>query len=265
LAEFIELLNISSSVTLDLRGVRFTQGVEFDFTGSVITSLPPGGRVLIVRDLAAFCAAYGANRPVAGVFANESALNNGGEVLKLEDARNGTIREFAYDDAAPWPVGTDAGYSLVLIAPETNPDHALATNWRASERLGGNPGWPDVAGFPADPTGDADGNGECDLLDYALGNAPGLPAIFPQLIPQPGPQGGPAAIALRYPVRRGAEHVELGIFFSPDLTTWQNGAAHLELVSREPLDESRDLVTWRVKSPLRDEPRVFLRLRAGAR
>jgi hypothetical protein len=65
LAEFIELLNISSSVTLDLLGVRFTQGVEFDFTNSAITSLPPGGRVLIVRDLAAFHAAYGTNRPVA--------------------------------------------------------------------------------------------------------------------------------------------------------------------------------------------------------
>ena len=47
LAEFIELLNISDSVTLDLTNVRFTQGVEFNFTNSTIRSLLPGARVLI--------------------------------------------------------------------------------------------------------------------------------------------------------------------------------------------------------------------------
>ena len=153
LAEFIELLNISGSVTLDLRGVRFTQGVEFDFTGSAITSLAPGARVLIVRDVAAFSAAYGTNHPVAGVFTNGTALSNSGERIKLEDADNETIREFAYDDEAPWPAATDAGYSLVLIAPETNPDHALATNWRASTRPGGSPGGPDGRGISGGSSG----------------------------------------------------------------------------------------------------------------
>ena len=45
--------------------------------------------MLIVRDLAAFTAAYGTNHPVAGVFSESSALSNGGEVIKLEDADNG--------------------------------------------------------------------------------------------------------------------------------------------------------------------------------
>ena len=45
-AEFIELINISDSVTLDLTNVRFSAGVEFDFTGSAVTSLAPGARVL---------------------------------------------------------------------------------------------------------------------------------------------------------------------------------------------------------------------------
>jgi hypothetical protein len=57
MAEFIELLNISSSVSLNLRGVRFTTGVEFDFTGSPVALLP-GGRALVVRDLAAFSAIW---------------------------------------------------------------------------------------------------------------------------------------------------------------------------------------------------------------
>ena len=111
--------------SLNLEGVRFTQGVEFDFTGGAITSLPAGGRVLVVRDLAAFQAAYGTNRPVAGVFANGTALSNSGESLKLEDANSDTIREFAYSDEVPWPTDADAGYSLVLLAPETIPDPSV--------------------------------------------------------------------------------------------------------------------------------------------
>ena len=136
LAEFIELTNISDTVTLDLTGVKFVQGVEFDFTGSAVTSLAPGARVLLVRDSAAFNAAHGGGNPVAGVFANLSRLNNDGETLKLEDALNGTIREFIYNDAAPWPVAADAGYSLVLVNPTANPDPDVAANWRSSALAG---------------------------------------------------------------------------------------------------------------------------------
>jgi hypothetical protein len=262
LAEFIELLNISSSVTLNLQGVRFTKGVAFDFTGSAITSLGPAGRVLIVRDLAAFTAVYGTNLPVAGVFTNGTALSNTGEVIKLEDANNDTIREFAYSDQTPWPTAAAAGYSLVLIAPETNPDPALATNWRASLRPGGSPGEPDVPPFPSDPMGDANGNSERDLIDYVLGNDLGLPPIFPKLALEPDPLGGPVTLQLIYPVSLSATNVEIGVSFSTDLTTWQDGSAYLEPVSREPLGDGRELVTCRVKPPFSDEPRVFLRLRA---
>ncbi len=265
LAEFIELLNISDSVTLNLQGVRFTQGVEFDFTNSAVASLLPGARVLVVRDLAAFNAAYGTNRPVAGAFANDTALSNGGELVKLEDAYNETIREFTYDDQAPWPQDADAGYSIVLIAPETNPDHDVASNWRASTRLGGNPGWPDAPRFPSNPFGDADGNGEADLIDYALGNDLGLPPIPIQIALQPESRGGQYALRLSYPASLSAESVEISIAFSTDLIAWQDGASHMELVSRDSLGGGRELVTWRVIPPLRDKPKVFIRLRAVTR
>jgi hypothetical protein len=264
LAEFVELLNTSGAVTLDLRGVRFTQGVEFDFSGSAIGALPPGGRVLVVRDLAAFRAAYGTNRPVAGVFANGSALSNGGEVLKLEDPSNGTIREFAYDDEAPWPPGADDGYSLVLVSPEARPDHSLASNWRVSARSGGHPGWPDVAGFPADPAGDADGNGERDLIDYLLGNDLGLPPIAPRVELQGDSLDASPPLRLSYPVSLRAQSADLSVVYSTDLATWRHAAEHLELVSREPLGDGRELLTWLVKPTLRDEPRVLLRLQAIA-
>ena len=120
LAEFIELKNISDSVTLDLAGVTFTEGVSFDFTGSSVTTLAPGARVLVVKNLAAFEAAHSGGLPVAGVFAADSSLSNGGESVKLEDASGGTIKEFRYNDKAPWPTSADTeGFSLVLISPES--------------------------------------------------------------------------------------------------------------------------------------------------
>ena len=266
LAEFIELLNISSSVTLNLTDVRFTMGVEFNFTGSAITSLPPGGRVLVVRDLAAFKAAYGANRPVAGVFTNSTALSNGGERIKLEDPDNQTIRDFSYSNTSPWPTAAGgAGYSLVLIAPETNPDPAVAANWRSSTFLGGSPGGTDVVPFPADPLADANGNGQPDLIDYALGNDLGLPPIFLAFTLQPDALGGPATLLLTYPLSLGAERAKIEVLFSTDLAAWQEAAPHLEAVSMEQLGDGRALVTWRLKPPLRDEPRVFMRLRVTGR
>ncbi len=264
LAEFIELLNISTSVTLNLDGVHFTKGVEFDFTGSAITSLPPGGRVIVVRDSTAFSAVYGTHLPVAGAFTNGTALSNGGETIKLEDASNGTICEFAYSDQPPWPAADGTGYSIVLLAPETRPNPALPTNWRASAWPGGSPGWIDIAMFPADPAGDADGNGERDLIDYALGNDLGLPPIVPRLAVQPDPLGGPVTVLLIYPTSLTGTNVQIGVSFSTDLVTWQDGAAYLELFSREPLGDGRELVSWLVNPPLRNEPRLFMRLRAVA-
>lgn len=265
LAEFIELLNLSPSVTLDLRGVRFTQGVAFDFSHGAVTALAPGARVLVVRDRAAFEAAYGLGLPVAGVFANGTALSNSGERITLEDADEAPIQELVYDDGPPWPALGDVGYSLVLVAPETHPEPALASHWRASTRLGGNPGGPDGAGFPADPGGDANGNGEPDLLDYVLGNDLGLAPISPECVWRPDPAGGPGALQLTHPVSLRAEGAELQVSLSRDLQAWEPAAPYLELVSRQPLGDGRELVTWRVLPPLRNERQVFLRLQAVTR
>jgi hypothetical protein len=261
LAEFIELVNISPTVTLNLAGVRFTQGVEFDFTHGTITNLPPGGRVLAVRDLAAFNSIYGANRPVAGVFTNGTALSNGGETIKLEDAGNGTIREFTYADAPPWPTWTDGGHSLVLIDPKSNPDHSMPANWRASFRLGGNPGWPDSERFPVDPWGDADGNSERDLMDYALGNDLGLPPMPPEFALDPGAPGDQATIRFGHTRSLNTECVELRVECSSDLVTWRDGSDRLELVARESAGEGREWLVWRVKPSADRAQSLFLRLR----
>jgi hypothetical protein len=264
-AEFVELLNTSSSETLDLTNVRFTEGVQFSFAGSTITSLPPQTSVLVVRDLAAFNARYGTNLPVAGVFTNGEALSNGGEHLKLEDGDNGTIQEFTYDDDLPWPAAADGlGYSLVLIAPERGPDPSLAANWRLSALPGGSPGTSDSVPFPAEPLGDADGNGVSDLLDYALGNRLGLAPIPPSFSMEPDSAGGAASMHLTYPISLGADGAQVEVQFSSDLMTWVDGAPNLEAMSVEPLGDGRAIVNWRVKDSVSGEPKRFMRLRVTA-
>ncbi|MFT5409295.1 MAG: hypothetical protein ACI9NC_002016, partial [Verrucomicrobiales bacterium] len=73
LLEFVELQNVSSE-TLDLTGVRFTKGIDFDFPDGM--SIDPGAYLLVVADVAAFEAAYGAGLPIAGQWQAGDKLSN---------------------------------------------------------------------------------------------------------------------------------------------------------------------------------------------
>ena len=150
--EFIELVNIAGDggPTLDLNGVVFTDGIDFDFTGSAVTSLAPGERVVVVRNMAAFEAAYdvvGDEIQVAGEYL--MGLDNGGERIILRNADNVDIHNFFYDD---WYPETDGGgFSLNIedtIADLSQWD--LEAGWRVSQDVGGSPGLPDGGVSPGD-------------------------------------------------------------------------------------------------------------------
>jgi hypothetical protein len=146
--EFIELRNISPTVTLNLAGVRLINGVEFAFTGSAVTSLAPGARVVVVRNLAAFTARYGAGPNVAGQFSG--ALENRGERLQLVDATGEEILDFSYNNSW-YPMTDGQGFSLVAVNEGAPPESwGDRTQWRAS---GTNTGTPSNAdpGTPAIP------------------------------------------------------------------------------------------------------------------
>lgn len=147
--EFIELKNISTNVALDLRGVRFVNGVEFGFTGSAVTNLPPGARVLVVKNLAAFTTRYGAGLPLAGQYLG--TLENEGERIQLLDASGEEILDFSYDD--DWyPVTDGLGFSLVVVNELAEPDAwNSATNWRPSGALHGSPAVADPVPPPFAP------------------------------------------------------------------------------------------------------------------
>ena len=179
--EFIEVMNTSDSVTLDLSGVRFTRGIEFSFAPG--TRLVPGARVVVAQSQ----------------FENDTALSNGGETIKIEDANNSTVAEFAYDDAAPWPTAPDGdGPSLVLIKPWTRLNPNIATNWRSSAYNDGNPGTSDAIPF-----------GGKDLIAYALVGSP-------QIVPT-----GDGTMLYSYTRRAGADSVRLTVEWSEDLLNWK--------------------------------------------
>ncbi|MCA9185764.1 MAG: lamin tail domain-containing protein [Pirellulaceae bacterium] len=147
-AEFIELVNTAAAGTdpIDLTGVRFTEGITFDFTGSAVTTLPAGERVLVVRNVAAFEADYGPGLNIAGVFTG--ALSNGGEAIRLIDADDITIHGFTYSDA--WYPETDGGGFTLNVVDESQ-DVALwdqQVGWRPSDVPSGSPGAPDGGLIP---------------------------------------------------------------------------------------------------------------------
>jgi len=134
--EFIELTNIGEE-PINLNLVRFTNGIDFAF-GDI--ELEPGGFLVLVRDISAFVAAYGADTPVAGEYTGN--LSNGGERIELEDALGGPILDFRYNDA--WYGSTDGdGLSLeVADVPTADPNCLSEKNtWRPSLDVGGSPGW----------------------------------------------------------------------------------------------------------------------------
>ena len=136
--EFIELRNISTITTLNLAGVQFTNGIFFAFSGSGVTTLAPGARVLVVRNVAAFADRYGSGLPVAGQFAG--ALDNSGERIRLIDGTGEEVLDFRYNNSW-YPVTDGSGPSLVIVDESAAPDAwSNSANWRPSAELNGTPG-----------------------------------------------------------------------------------------------------------------------------
>ena len=197
-------MNISAQ-PVDLGGVAFTQGIDFAF-GDAVT-LAPGQRAVLVADPVAFESASGAGANLLGTFSGR--LADGGERLTLTAADGSPLQSLRYNDNSPWPLEVDGtGYSLVLIRPQSAPDHELPQNWRASVNPGGDPGSNDSTPFAGDPA--------TDLLDYALGN-PGAVGIRVF-------DGVPV---FEFPRVLGADNVTVSVELSSDLANWRAGEAEL--------------------------------------
>ncbi|YCM42947.1 lamin tail domain-containing protein [Verrucomicrobiaceae bacterium 227] len=249
--EFIELLNIHPTSTIDLSGVTFTEGIDFEFPSG--TLLTPGERILVVRDLAVFQAKYGNDPNVAGTFENLTKLSDKGERLRLEAPGGLTIQDFSYDDGASWPSSTDGdGPSLVLIHPIGNPDHTAGLNWRANTVLNGTPGSTDATTFTGALATDRDRDGYDDLLEYALGSDATDPTSQPILSVTPSGN----FINLTVEALATADDVIITPQFSSDLNSWQNP---FRLISRTSLGNGMESLFFQTDS-INPSPRAFTRI-----
>jgi hypothetical protein len=139
--EFIEVLNTSGSAC-SLVGVRFLDGVEFDFTYGNATTLGAGACGVVVRNLDAFKARYPdwASRNVLGTYTG--LLSDRGEKLKLGYGPTNMLPLVSFDYEDDWYPSTDGeGFALVLDDPQS----ALSTwdskqAWRPSSAPDGSPG-----------------------------------------------------------------------------------------------------------------------------
>ena len=260
--EFLEIMNILSGVAVDLTDVRFTGGITT--TPLVAAVLQPGERAVFVKNPAAFAARYGASWPNVRILGTWSgSLSNQGERVILNGVGGSVIRDFVYDDNAPWPTAADGtGRSLVLAAPLTNPDHALPGSWRAGS-VGGTPGlsaWQRWAQERAvtNPEDDSDRDGRTAFMEYVLGSSPGTADAAEPISAVSGPDGH-LRISL---IHADAEDVALEPLVSPDLAVWGGG---MVLESSGPNGDGRTITVWRSAAPMAASSRQFVKLRAELR
>jgi hypothetical protein len=211
--EFLEVMNISPQ-PVDLTGAQFDRGIQFAFAAGTV--LGPGERAIVAASAADF-----SGPRVLGSYGPGSALDNGGEQLRLRAWDGTVIKEFIWDDVTPWPELPDGdGPSLTLIRPHTNPDPALPQNWRISVQNGGTPGGTDTVQFTGDPLADDDGDGVSNFVSYALGNQ--LPAVS-RVNDQ---------ITWDIPFNPAAEDVSILPEWSADMITWLDAATLFTIDTR---------------------------------
>ena len=271
--EFVELKNIGSSA-IDLRNVRFTKGIDFDFGGSAIETVGPGAYVLVVKNRTAFEARYGPLLPVAGEYTNDN-LRNSGERLKLSFGAGSAIHDInPYSDTLPWPPAADGNFSLVLrgVNEALPPDHNDPENWRISRYSAGSPGSSDDIDYDswkkqyniADDLGDEDGDGIVSLLEFFLGGDPhvGSQHLLPVADTRPVESGGEDLdfLTLTFSREIAADQINYAVEFSSDLVTWVEGSS---LLRQDPSgnDDGLLIETWRSNTPATEEVRLFARLR----
>ncbi len=260
--EYLEFINTSNLITLDLANVKITSGLTGTtpaglpdyFTFSAGTQLTPGARVLVVRNLAAFQVAWPSVLPtqIAGSFPADTALDNGGEALKVEDATGSSIVDFTYDDKPPWPQLPDGnGYSLVHMNPQPGDlHHANAANWRTSALLGGSPGTSDALAPPANLTADDDANGLPNLLEHVMGDNAPFAFTFDNL----------GALSLTWSQRPGGDAGRIILESSANLTNW----IPLTDLTAQTETMQGGLINYSAKLSADPSQRKFLRARVQA-
>jgi hypothetical protein len=262
--EYIELLNISTS-TVDLTNCRFTGALAFSWTDAspLRQTLASGARMVVVENLAAFTARYGSKGAVvAGAFTGN--LSNSSETITLQSASGSIIKQFTYQDTAPWPVEADLNYSLVLINPRTNPDHSNGLNWRASVEVNGCPGLADGALFTGDPLTDSNGDGLSDFAEFILGPNPSRRLPLLESIDYDNGQNVEPHFSYTFTYATATDGVVIYPETTTDLLQWTDARPSMTRISRVSNFNGTTSETWIQTLPAAQMPtRFYWRLKAS--
>ncbi len=261
--EYIVLQNIGTA-PIDITILRMQLGVTFNFDTSLRPVIDPGQRAVLAKNANALRFRYGAG--IDAVLAGEyfGNLVNSGETVRLEVTSNATpVKEFTYDDSAPWPSAADGkGSSLRLVNPASNPDHNLAVSWTASAAIGGSPTgqalnqsysqwayWSFSTNQLNDPVrtgpeGDFDRDGLPNLIEFLMGQNP-RQAIPLQWTVTPGP-GGTQVLRVSLPRLTALTGYLMEVQSSADLQVWQ---ADFTMVSSTPQADGTTLQVWEKTVP----------------
>lgn len=270
--EWVELENRSASLTLDLTDVGFTKGIDVAIAPG--TTLAPGARCLVVRNAVAFALRHGAGLPVVGEFSS-SRLDNLGEVLKLSYGGGVPVREFRYDEQAPWPAGAAGTGASISFLPNTGlAAQGDGLHWRAGPATpaaanvfsAGWAAWTETYFDPSDadfssqsaPYGDADGDGQATIIEYVLGSSPAF-------------DGSTGALEASTVMDAGQEYFAISFLRRPDVTTLPEASSVLGAwagitlveVGRTTQPDGTERVTLRDTVPLGTVPDRYLRLRVS--
>ena len=136
--EWVELFNKGPG-EVDLTGWSLDGGIDFDFP--LDTRIPAGGYLVVAKDAAALAAKYPALAPrIVGDFRNR--LNNGRDLIRLEDAVENPVDEMRYWEGGRWPELADGrGSSLELRDPDADNNNPGA--WAASDESA-KQGWQSI-------------------------------------------------------------------------------------------------------------------------
>ncbi len=133
---YVELHNTGTE-TLNLNGFKLSKDIDYLFgTNSAVTSLSPGGYVLLVKNRAAFASRYPNVTNIAGEYSGK--LNNDSGHILVEGPLLETVADFSFDGHAQ-PAARGNGFSLVAL------NDNVEAGWRTSAQSGGSPGQADPA------------------------------------------------------------------------------------------------------------------------
>lgn len=135
--DWIELYNTTEK-TINMAGWSFMdEKNDHLFTFPDGLSLEPNSYFVLCSNDSAFRSQHPYISNHIGNF--NFGLSNGGEILRLFDAKLNLINTLNYSDSTPWPINNDGnGHTLELKSEDLN--NTLSQNWRSSPYIKGTPG-----------------------------------------------------------------------------------------------------------------------------